>query len=92
MDECNIEGPFPELRWVGDKDRHVWINEQHDEDTEEDSRSKEPLENLAEAGISQTVSKSRMAYPCDGPRSHDEVCEHQGVTNPFNDHFLRCNG
>ena len=38
MDERDIEGPFPEFRWVGDKDRQVWIYEQHDEDTKEDSR------------------------------------------------------
>ena len=25
MNERDIEGSFAELRWVGDKDRHVWI-------------------------------------------------------------------
>jgi len=52
MDEHNIEGSFPELRWVGDEDRYVWIYEQHNEDTKEDGRSKEPLENLVEVDIS----------------------------------------
>jgi hypothetical protein len=46
VDERDIEGPFPEFRWVSDKNRQVWIYEQHDKDAEKDSRSKEPLEDL----------------------------------------------
>ena len=46
MDECNIKGSFPELRWVCKKDRYVWIYKQRDEDTEKDGRGKEPLKNL----------------------------------------------
>jgi hypothetical protein len=63
MDESNVEGSFPELRWVGHKDRHIWIYEQHDEDTEEDGRSKEPFENLENVGISQGASGDRMKIP-----------------------------
>ena len=63
VDEGDIEGSLPEFRWVGDKDRQVWIYKQHDEDTEEDSRSEEPPENLAEADISQTASRGRMSIP-----------------------------
>jgi len=63
MDERDIEGSFPEFRWVGDKDRHVWIYKQHDEDTKEDGRGEEPLENLVEAGVSQTVPKGRTTIP-----------------------------
>ena len=36
VDEHNIEGSFLELRWMGDKDRYVWVYKQHDEDTEKD--------------------------------------------------------
>ena len=49
MDERHIERPFPKFWGVGDEDRHVWVYEQHDENTEEDGRSEEPLENLVEA-------------------------------------------
>lgn len=55
MNEHNIEGTFPELRWVGDKDRYIWIYEQHDEDTEKDSRGDEPFKNLVEVWISTRV-------------------------------------
>jgi len=93
VNEHNINGPFPELRWVGEKDRYVWIYKQRDEDTEKDGRGKEPLKNLV--GVWTLVGmlcKVRRTCPGDGPRSHDEVCEYQRVTHAFNDHSLRCKG
>lgn len=91
MNEHNIEGSFPEFRWVGDKDRYVWIYKQHNEDTEKDGRGKEPFINLVEVWvIARMPRKARLTYPDDGPRSHDEVCEYQRVTYSFDDHFLWC--
>lgn len=46
MNEHDIKGSFPGLRWVGKEDRYVWIYKQRDEDTEKDGRGKEPLKNL----------------------------------------------
>lgn len=46
MNEHDINWPFLELRWVGEKDRYVWIYKQRDEDSKKDSRSKEPLKDL----------------------------------------------
>ena len=63
MDEHNIEGSFAKLRWVGDEDRQVWIYKQHNKDAEEDSRNKEPLENLVEVGISQDTPKGKTGIP-----------------------------
>jgi len=46
MNEHDVDWPFPELRWVGEKDRYVWIYKQRDEDSKKDGRSKEPLKDL----------------------------------------------
>lgn len=50
MDKNDIEWPFPELRWMGNKNRHVWIDKQHNEDPKKDGRNKEPFENLGGVG------------------------------------------
>lgn len=72
MNESNIEGSPPELRWVGHEDCYVWIYEQHDEDTKKDGRSKEPFKNLEGVSISKNASKNRS--------EHTQVIAHAAMT------------
>jgi len=89
MNEHDIKGSFPELRWVGKEDCYVWIYKQRDEDTEKDGRGKEPLKNLVGVWkLAGMFHKVGWTYPGDGPRSHDEVCEYQRVTHDFDDRSL----
>ena len=77
MKEHNIKGSFPELRWVGKKDRYVRIYKQRDKDTEKDGRGKEPLKNLCGVwALAEMLHKVGRTYPGDGPHGHDEVCEY----------------
>ena len=71
MDECYIKRSSPKLWRVGDEDRQVWVYKQHDENTKEDSRSEEPLENLVE------IHKPKCF---EGQDEHTQVIAHAAMT------------
>ena len=72
MDERDIKRSFPKLRWMGDEDRHVWINKQNHKKTEKDGRCEEPFENLAEMW-----TLDRMRRKVDG---YTQVMAHAAMT------------
>ena len=72
MDERDIKRSFPKLRWMGDEDRHVWINKQNHKKTEKDGRCEEPFKNLTEMWM-----LDRMRCKVDG---YTQVMAHAAMT------------
>lgn len=85
MDEGHVKGATVG-RGVVDKEGNIGVDERKEEDTKEDRGEEEHAEDLQ--GVRRACMLFGWAYPCDGPKRHGPVCEHEGEADGFDERFL----